>query len=102
MGFTIQLRRGASTARTGRAAGPRPVVGVLETYVVDDEDEEFWGAVARLDPRQVPSLAGLDAYSDMCIRDRLSGAERAVMERLLAWGLRCRAERDLHITFCGD
>ncbi|KOG32191.1 hypothetical protein AQJ84_25495 [Streptomyces resistomycificus] len=91
---------------------------MLETYVVDDEDEEFWGAVARLDPRQVPSLAGLDAYADTTLRGaavermvrelqeadpaRLSGAERAVMERLLAWGLRCRAERDLHITFCGD
>ncbi|MEU0662233.1 hypothetical protein [Streptomyces lavendulocolor] len=35
-------------------------------------------------------------------RSRLRGAESEVAGTLLAWGLRCRADSDLRISFSGD
>lgn len=33
---------------------------------------------------------------------RLRSAESQAVSTLLAWGLRCRVDRDLHLAFSGD
>ncbi|MFD2686448.1 hypothetical protein ACFS5L_16600 [Streptomyces phyllanthi] len=88
---------------------------MLERTVVD---EEFGRAVERLGRHRLPTLAGVDPYGDTTLRGeavdrmvrelessdlaRLRGAEREILTTLLAWGLRCRADRDVHIAFSGD
>jgi hypothetical protein len=115
--LVIELRRGVSAPRTGRASGSRPVSGTLERTVVEDE---FWTALDRLGRHRLPTLAGVDPYGDTTLRGeaadrmvrelegsaldraRLGDAEREVMATLLAWGRRCRADRDVRISFSGD
>ncbi|MFF3401365.1 hypothetical protein ACFYW6_22965 [Streptomyces sp. NPDC002659] len=88
---------------------------MLKRYV---DDDEFWAAVGRLGRHRLPTLANLDPYGDTMLSGetldrmvrelegsdlaRLRGAEHAVMTTLLAWGLRCRADRDLRIAFSGE
>ncbi|MCJ1677631.1 hypothetical protein MTF65_09830 [Streptomyces sp. APSN-46.1] len=87
---------------------------MLERLVVD----EFWVAIRRLGQHRLPTFAGIDPYGDTVLRGeavdqmvrelegsdfaRLTSAEREVMVTVLAWGLRCRADRDLRIAFSGD
>ncbi|MGW8777513.1 hypothetical protein ACWGNM_05485 [Streptomyces sp. NPDC055796] len=115
MTLVIELRRGVSTARTGRKSGPRPATGALERIVVDDE---LWAALETLGRHRLPTLADVDPYGDTVLRGeavdrlvrelegsdlaRLRGAESQAVSTLLAWGLRCRADRDLRIAFSGD
>ncbi|BAU81599.1 succinate dehydrogenase flavoprotein subunit [Streptomyces laurentii] len=115
MTLVIELRRGVSTARTGRKSGPRPAVGVLERIVVDGE---LWAALDTLGRHRLPTLADVDPYGDTLVRGeavdnmvrelegadlaRLRGVESQLVSTLLAWGLRCRADRDLRIAFSGD
>lgn len=115
MTLVIELRRGVSTARTGRKAGPRPAAGALERMVVDDE---FWAALDTLGRHRLPTLARVDPYGDTLLRGeavermmreledsdlaRLRGAEHRAVSTLLAWGLRCRSDRELRIAFSGD
>lgn len=115
MGFTIELRRAESMARTGRAAGSRPAPGPLERIV---EDGELYATVKRLGSHRLPVLGHLDPYQDTVLRgtaveamvreieqldlERLQAAEREVLMTLLAWGRRCREDRDLRIAFVGD
>ncbi|MFE9796557.1 hypothetical protein ACFYRL_33045 [Streptomyces goshikiensis] len=115
MALVIELRRGVSALRTGRKAGPSPATGMLERMVVDDE---FWTALARLGRHRLPTLSDVDAYGDTTLRgeavDRMVGeleganlaqlnsAEHEAIATLWAWGLRCRADRDLRIAFSGD
>ncbi|WP_143662618.1 hypothetical protein [Streptomyces sp. CB03238] len=91
---------------------------MLESYVVDDGADEFWSAVSRLGRHRLPTLAGLDPYADTALRGeaverlvrelkgsdlaRLCGAEREVTQRLVAWGVRCREDRNLYLAFSGD
>ncbi|MFJ7593504.1 hypothetical protein ACIQZO_40285 [Streptomyces sp. NPDC097617] len=115
MALVIELRRGASTSRTGRRAGPKPTTGMLERIVVDDG---IWTALERLGRHRLPTLADVDPYGDTTLRGeavdrmvrelenahlaRLSSAEHEAVATLLAWGMRCRADRDLRIAFSGD
>ncbi|MET8962968.1 hypothetical protein ABZX69_26460 [Streptomyces sp. NPDC004074] len=115
MALVIELRRGVSASRTGRKAGPHLTTGVLERIVVDDE---FWTALERLGRHRLPTLADVDPYGDTTLhgeavermvrelegshRARLRGAEHEAIVTLLAWALRCRADRDLRIAFSGD
>ncbi|MEU2391287.1 hypothetical protein [Streptomyces sp. NPDC007369] len=85
--------------------------------MVDDNDE-FWTAVERLGWHRVPSLARIDPYGDTTLRGeavdqmvrelggvdlaRLGSGEHDLVTTLLAWGQRCRADRDLRIAFSGD
>ncbi|MBT2447458.1 hypothetical protein J7F03_10300 [Streptomyces sp. ISL-43] len=87
----------------------------MERIVVDDE---FWTAIERLGRHRLPTLADVDPYGDTVLRGeavvrmvrelegldlaRLRGAEHEAITTLLAWGLRCRADRDLRIAFSGD
>ncbi|MET8783925.1 MULTISPECIES: hypothetical protein [unclassified Streptomyces] len=115
MALVIELRRKVSASRTGRKAGPSLTTGMLERIVVDDE---FWTALERLGRHRLPTLADVDPYGDTTLRGeavermvrelegsnlaRLRGAEHEAITTLLAWGLRCRADRDLRIAFSGD
>ncbi|MFD9469922.1 hypothetical protein [Streptomyces goshikiensis] len=115
MTLVIELRRGVSTARTGRKAGPRPAAGALERIVVDGE---LWAALETLGRHRLPTLADVDPYGetllhgeavDHMVRElegsdlaRLRGAESQAVSTLLAWGLRCRSDRELRIAFSGD
>ncbi|MFD7702431.1 hypothetical protein [Streptomyces caelestis] len=115
MTLVIELRRGVSTARTGRKSGPRPAGGALERIVVDGE---LWAALETLGRHRLPTLAHVDPYGetllhgeavDHMVRElegadlaRLRGAESRVVSTLLAWGLRCRTDRELRISFSGD
>lgn len=115
MTLVIELRRGVSAARTRRKSGPRPAAGALESTVVDDE---FWAALDTLGRHRVPTLADVDPYGETVLRGeavdrmvrelegadpaRLSGAGSRAVSTLLAWGLRCRADRELRIAFSGD
>ncbi|MFF9049388.1 hypothetical protein [Streptomyces parvulus] len=115
MTLVIELRRGASTARTGRKAGPPPAAGALERIVIDDE---FWVALETLGRHRLPTLADVDPYGETLLRGeavdrmvrelegsdlaRLRGAESQAVSTLLAWGLRCRSDRELRIAFSGD
>ncbi|MFJ8756619.1 hypothetical protein [Streptomyces cyaneofuscatus] len=115
MTLVIELRRGVSTARIGRKSGPRPTAGALERIVVDDE---LWAALETLGRHRLPTLADVDPYGDTVLRGeavdrlvrelegsdlaRLRGAESQAVSTLLAWGLRCHADRDLRIAFSGD
>ncbi|MFD4244053.1 hypothetical protein ACFWP3_21000 [Streptomyces sp. NPDC058525] len=85
--------------------------------MVDDNDD-FWMAVERLGRHRVPSLARIDPYGDTTLRGeavdrmvrelegadlaRLGSSEHEVVAVLLAWGRRCRSDRDLRIAFSGD
>ncbi|MFJ7263350.1 hypothetical protein ACIQV2_24660 [Streptomyces globosus] len=85
--------------------------------LVDDSDE-FWTAVALLGRNRVPSLARIDPYGDTTLRGeavdrmvrelersdlaRLCGRERELVTTLMAWGHRCRTDRNLRIAFSGD
>ncbi|WP_146228370.1 hypothetical protein [Streptomyces sp. CG 926] len=85
--------------------------------MVDDNDE-FWTVVERLGRHRVPSLARIDPYGDTTLRGeavdqmvrelggvdlaRLGSGEHEVVTTLLAWGLRCRTDRELRIAFSGD
>lgn len=116
MALVVELRRGGSVSRTGRQPGPRPSLGMLERWV--DDNDEFAMAVERLGRHRVPSLARIDPYGDTVLRGeavdqmvrelegadlaRLRSGERKVVTTLLAWGRRCRTERDLRISFSGD
>ncbi|GLW70939.1 hypothetical protein Kpho02_32380 [Kitasatospora phosalacinea] len=115
MGFTIELRRVVSKARTGRVAGTGPALGVIERIV---EDGELHAAVKRLGVYRLPTLAGLDPYRNTTLRatavdemvgeiersglEGLQGVEREVLATLLEWGRRCRGDRALVIGFVGD
>ena len=115
MTLVIELRRGVSTARTGRKAGPHPATGAVERMVVDDE---LWAALETLGRNRLPTLADVDPYGETLLRGdavdrmvrelagsdlaRLRGAESHAVSTLLAWGLRCRVDRDLRIAFSGD
>jgi hypothetical protein len=115
MTLVIELRRGASTTRTGRKSGPRPAAGTLERIVLDDE---LWTAVETLGRDRLPTLADIDPYGDTALRgaavdrmvrelqasmsSRLRGTESRAVSTLLAWGLRCREDRELLIAFSGD
>ncbi|MFJ9657497.1 hypothetical protein ACIRPR_05960 [Streptomyces griseoflavus] len=115
MTLVIELRRGVSTSRTGRKPGPRAVSGTLERMVVEGE---LWTALEALGRRRLPLLAGVDPYGDTTLRGeavdrmvrelegsdlaRLRGAESDTVSTLLAWGRRCRVDRDLLIAFSGD
>ncbi|MEV7562499.1 hypothetical protein [Streptomyces sp. NPDC089795] len=83
-----------------------------------DDDDAFWMAVERLGRHRLPSLARIDPYGDTTLRGeavdrmvqelegsdlaRLRNGEHEVVAVLLAWGRRCRADRDLRIAFSGD
>ncbi|MFD9414130.1 hypothetical protein ACFWC9_05275 [Streptomyces goshikiensis] len=85
--------------------------------MVDDNDK-FSMAVERLGRHRVPSLARIDPYGDTTLRGeavdqmvrelegsdlaRLRSGEHEVATTLLAWGQRCRTDRDLRIAFSGD
>ncbi|MFJ3841475.1 hypothetical protein ACIPY6_39030 [Streptomyces sp. NPDC090054] len=115
MTLVIELRRGVSTARTGRKAGPRPAAGALERIVVD---RELWAALETLGRHRLPTLADVDPYGETLLRGeavdrmvrelegsdlaRLRGAESQAVSTLLAWGLLCRSDRELRIAFSGD
>jgi hypothetical protein len=115
MGFAIELRRGAFTARTKRPAGQLPKPGMVEQYI---EDGELLAAVRRLGSHRLPTLAKLDPYGNHTLRGEavdslvreieqidltaLGTAERKVFDILLGWGRRCRQDRDLRIGFVGD
>ncbi|GGX43950.1 hypothetical protein [Streptomyces chryseus] len=115
MALVIELRRGVLVSRSGRKPGPRPAAGALERIVVDDE---FRTAIEKLGRHRLPTLADVDPYGDTMLRGeavdrmvrelegsdlaRLRSAEHEAMTTLLAWGLRCRADRDLRIAFVGD
>ncbi|WP_333752599.1 hypothetical protein [Streptomyces sp. IBSBF 2394] len=115
MTLVIELRRGVSTARTGRKAGPRPAAGPLERIVVDGE---FWAALETLGRHRLPTLADVDPYGETLMRGeavdqmvrelagsdlaRLRGAESQAVSTLLVWGLRCRSDKELRIAFSGD
>ncbi|MEU1415286.1 hypothetical protein [Streptomyces sp. NPDC005731] len=115
MALVIELRRKVPASRTGRKAGPSLTTGMLERIVVDDE---FWTALERLGRHRLPTLADVDPYGDTTLRGeavermvreledsnlaRLRDAEHEAITTLLAWGLRCRADRDLRIAFSGD
>ncbi len=89
---------------------------MLERLV--DDNDEFWMAVERLGRLRVPSLARIDPYGDCALRGeaadrmvrelegsdlgRLRSGEHVVVTTLLAWGRRCRTDRDLLIAFSGD
>ncbi|MFJ3633513.1 hypothetical protein [Streptomyces sp. NPDC090112] len=89
---------------------------MLERLV--DEEEAFRTAVARLGRHRVPLLSRVDPYGDTTLRGRmpdemvreleaadltrLNSGEHRVLATLLAWGRRCRADRDLRIAFVGD
>lgn len=115
MALVIELRRRVPASRTGRKTGPSLTTGMLERIVVDDE---FWTALESLGRHRLPTLADVDPYGDTTLRSeaadrmvrelesshlaRLRGAEHKAIATLLAWGLRCRADRDLQIAFSGD
>ncbi|MFE6747405.1 hypothetical protein ACFVGM_16240 [Kitasatospora purpeofusca] len=115
MGFSIELRRVKSKARTGRSAGATPAVGVVERYA---EDGELDAAVRRIGASRLPVLAGLDPYTDHRFQGdsargleaelaqvdtaALKPAERKVLDLLLDWSRRCAADPDLRIGFTGD
>ncbi|CAL9333193.1 hypothetical protein [Streptomyces sp. enrichment culture] len=115
MTLVVELRRGASTVRTGRKPGRRPPTGVLERMVLDGE---LWAALDALGPHRLPTLADVDPYGDTVLRGeavermvreleasetaRLRSAEGKAVSTLLAWGRRCRADPDLRIAFSGD
>ncbi|MGW7327740.1 hypothetical protein ACWGIU_03785 [Streptomyces sp. NPDC054840] len=83
-----------------------------------DDNGEFWKAIERLGQHRLPTLARIDPYGDTMLRGepvdqmvrelegsdlaRLRGGEHDVVATLLAWGRRCRADRDLRIAFLGD
>lgn len=116
MTLVLELRRGGSVSRTGRKPGRRPSVGMLERLV--DDNDEFWTAIERLGRHRFPSLARIDPYGDttllgeavdQMVRElagadlaRLGSGEHEVVTTLLAWGRRCRTDRDLRIAFAGD
>ncbi|MGW2174717.1 hypothetical protein ACWC1C_29750 [Streptomyces sp. NPDC001705] len=113
--LVMELRRRVSAARTGRKAGPRHAAGILERIVVDGE---FWAALETLGRHRVPTLADVDPYGETLLRgeavDRMVGelegsdlarlrdAESQAVSTLLAWGLRCRSDSELGISFSGD
>ncbi|MFJ6797272.1 hypothetical protein [Streptomyces sp. NPDC091268] len=115
VGFVIELRRGQSKARTGRTAGPRPAVGMIERYV---EDGELLAVVNRFGSTRLPTLARLDPYRDHTLQGEavaslfseleridltaLAPAERRVVGVLMDWARQCRGDRDLRIGFSGD
>ncbi|OAL13249.1 hypothetical protein A4V12_18740 [Streptomyces noursei] len=115
MTLVIELRRGVSTVRTGRRPGPRPATGTVERVVVDGE---LWAVLETVGRHRLPTLADVDPYGDTVLhgqsvdrmvreleaadRSRLRGAASEVAGTLLAWGLRCRADSDLRISFSGD
>ncbi|GHH61227.1 hypothetical protein GCM10018781_07290 [Kitasatospora indigofera] len=114
MGFIIELRRGQPKARTGRAPGAQPKVGMLERYV---DEGELSSAIQRVGPHRLPTLAGLEPYRSQKLKSEavdsmvreieridlhgLDEAELRVISILLKWGLLCRADRDLRIGFGG-
>ncbi|MGW8988369.1 hypothetical protein ACWGRF_00315 [Streptomyces zhihengii] len=81
-------------------------------------DGEFWAALDTLGRHRLPTLARVDPYGDTLLRGeavermmreledsdlaRLRGAEHRAVSTLLAWGLRCRSDRELRIAFSGD
>ncbi|MGW6867205.1 hypothetical protein ACWGHM_00235 [Streptomyces sp. NPDC054904] len=81
-------------------------------------DDEFWTAIEKLGRHRLPTLATVNPYGDTVLRGeavgrmvrelkcadlaRLSDAEHEAITTLLAWGLRCRADRYLRIGFAGD
>ncbi|MFJ3769565.1 hypothetical protein ACIPQJ_33255 [Streptomyces sp. NPDC090082] len=89
---------------------------MLERLV--DDNDEFWMSIERLGQHRLPSLARIDPYGDTTLRGetvdqmvrelegsdlaRLRSGENEVVATLLAWGRRCRADRDLRIAFSGD
>lgn len=115
MTLVIELRRRASTAWTGRKPGPRPPAGTVERMVVEGE---FWAALETMGRHRLPTLTDVDPYGeamlhgaavDRMVRElegldlaRLRGIESEVISTLLAWGRRCRMDRDLRIAFSGD
>ncbi|MEV5646418.1 hypothetical protein AB0L67_41200 [Streptomyces flaveolus] len=88
---------------------------MLERIVVDGE---FWAALETLGRHRLPTLADVDPYGDTLLRGeaadrmvrelegsdlaRLRGVESQTVSTLLAWGLRCRSDRELCIAFSGD
>lgn len=97
-------------------AWARPPAGVLERLV--DDNDEFFMAVERLGRHQVPGLARIEPYGDTTLRGEavdqmgrelealdlapLGIGEHEVVTTLLAWGQRCRTDRELRIAFSGD
>ncbi|MGW6984863.1 hypothetical protein ACWGE1_36335 [Streptomyces sp. NPDC054932] len=89
---------------------------MLERLV--DDNDDFWRAVERLGRHRLPSLTRIDPYGDTTLRGEavdqmvrelegsdlagLLSGEHEVVATLLAWGRRCRADRDLRIGFSGD
>ncbi len=72
MTLVIELRRGVSTARTGRKAGPRPAAGAVERMVLDDE---LWAALEALGRHRLPTLADVNPYGETLLRgDAVDGA----------------------------
>ncbi|WP_432120140.1 hypothetical protein [Streptomyces sp. bgisy032] len=81
-------------------------------------DGELWAALETLGRHRLPTLADVDPYGDTLLRGeavdrmvrelegsdlaRLRDAESQAVSTLLAWGLRCRAEKDLRIAFSGE
>lgn len=82
-------------------------------------DDEFWTTLRRLGRHRLPILADIDPYAnttlrgeavDRMVRELTSALDLAqpkavdyeAFTTLLAWGLRCRADRDLRIGFAGD
>ncbi|MFI7008877.1 hypothetical protein [Streptomyces sp. NPDC050145] len=81
-------------------------------------DGELWAALDTLGRHRLPTLADVDPYGDTLLRGasverlvrelegsdltRLGDAESQAVSTLLAWGLRCRADKDLRIAFSGD
>ncbi|MFE7385570.1 hypothetical protein ACFU9F_35015 [Streptomyces zhihengii] len=81
-------------------------------------DGELWAALDTLGRHRLPTLARVDPYGDTLLRGesvdrimreledsdlaRLRGAEHRAVSTLLAWGLRCRSDRELRIAFSGD
>ncbi|MFI2415715.1 hypothetical protein [Streptomyces sp. NPDC018947] len=83
-----------------------------------DDNDELWRAVERIGRHRLPSLAHIDPYGDTTLSGdaidrmvrelesadlaRLRDGELEVVATLLAWGRRCRADRNLRVTFSGD
>ncbi len=81
-------------------------------------DDELWAAPEALGRHRLPTLADVDPYGETLLRGdavdrmvrelegsdlaRLRSAESQAVSTLLAWGLRCRVDRDLHLAFSGD
>ncbi|MGW4560601.1 hypothetical protein ACWEOV_44440 [Streptomyces sp. NPDC004365] len=89
---------------------------MLERLV--DDNDEFFMAVERLGRHRVPGLARIEPYGDTTLRGEavdqmvpelealdlapLGIGKHEVVTTLLAWGQRCRTDRELRIAFSGD